>query len=76
MMSSKKGFAIASKIPGNRVLSETDGPFGTFKGQRLMPWDSVKVYPLLASVWNVDNQEADSIILNNFKSLMLANKVH
>lgn len=76
MMSSKKGFAIASKIPRNRVLSETDGPFGTFKGQKLMPWDSVKVYPLLASVWNVDNQEADSIILNNFKSLMLANKVH
>lgn len=72
MIKSKKGAHIASLIPKNRFLTETDGPFGAVKGEKLMPWDAPTVLPTLAKIWNLDLEDVENLLQTNFKNLMVA----
>lgn len=70
MLNSKKGFSTVSKIPINRVLTETDGPFGKIKGKALMSWGSAKTLCKLARIWNVGEKEVEHIVFENLKQLL------
>ena len=69
MILSKKGRMIISSIPKQRLLTETDAPFNTYKNNILMPWDVELIFPELSHIWNISIEESVEIVSSNFKKL-------
>jgi TatD DNase family protein len=70
MLRSAKGRALATQMPRDRVLTETDGPF-TRSGKRpLTPADSRVAAAELAILWSVTEAEAVALIKQNLKALL------
>lgn len=69
MLSTKKGQSLVLKIPKSRILTETDGPFGTFQKTPLMPWESEIAEKQLASLWRENLVDVKAQMLTNFKTL-------
>lgn len=70
MCKSKKGQNIISKIPLNRILIETDGPFI----KDVLPYDNIYVYQYLSDIFNITISNMQEKILKNFKTLLSKNK--
>lgn len=72
MLAGAKGRALVSRMPADRILLETDGPFAQTSGAPLNPWDSQLAYPSLAAVWDIEADEAKLRIDENEKSMLIA----
>lgn len=70
MLKSKKGRDLASRIPSELVLPESDGPFATLNGKPIMPWEAMDVCIVLSDIWNVSHQEARVKVMENFDELL------
>jgi TatD DNase family protein len=70
MLASSRGRSCASLMSKERMLSETDGPFGLIAGEPLMPWDAERAFPLLADIWREGATDAERRVLANFRSLL------
>ena len=70
MLASKKGQELTSMIPRNKIVTETDGPFGAIRGKVLMPWDVEIAVAQLAKIWSVDIVEAKGVVASNFRQLV------
>lgn len=70
MLLSKKGKKIASEIPMDRVITETDGPFVLINDRNIQPWDAIKAVGLLAEVWGIESYDVDKILHTNLKNLL------
>ncbi len=70
MLKSKKGKDLASRIPSELVLPESDGPFATLNGKPIMPWEAMDVCSALSDIWNVSRNEAEQMVLNNCKKII------
>jgi TatD DNase family protein len=70
MIKSKKGNDIISRIPLNRILIESDGPYIDNKGKPIYPYDLIEVYNYLAKKSNLSVYETISLIKNNFFGLL------
>lgn len=75
MLQTKKGRDIASIIPQNKVLTETDGPFGINSGERLMPWDATRAEAILATMWETTKEDCRLQLLKNLTLLVGADTV-
>lgn len=53
MLAGEKGRSLAARMPIDRVLPETDGPFTLDGSAPLKPWDAWKVCSALAEVWSM-----------------------
>lgn len=69
MLKSEKGISIIKKIPIDRILIETDGPFTDFKKKVISPDKLPEVYAAFAQLLNIRN--FDEVVFNNLKSLLL-----
>lgn len=69
MVNSKKGLEIVERIPINKLLTETDGPFTKLKGKILMPWDTEVVINHLTRLWKKDSTAVQKQILTNLNCL-------
>jgi TatD DNase family protein len=70
MLASKRGAALASCMPIDRILTETDGPFGMIEKKPLMPWDVKKSIIQLASIFSIPPDEVERLIHRNLRSLL------
>ncbi|AVA23690.1 Qat anti-phage system TatD family nuclease QatD [Rhizobium sp. NXC24] len=70
MLRSRKGRELAFAMPRHRILTETDGPFGTNEHCSLMPWDVELALPIMADAWKCSIEEADQQIRSNFRELV------
>lgn len=70
MIKGQNGREIISIIPRDKILTETDGPFGTYNKKSLMPWDVNKLYPFLSGLWNISILEVEKIIEMNFRKII------
>ena len=70
MLAGAKGRELLSKMPFDRVLPETDGPFATAEGVPLMPWDALDIVPVFARLLGVSNQDVSSQLKLNLKQLL------
>ena len=75
MLASKSGRASVTCMPRERIVPETDGPFGTLHGEALEPADSGRVHCQLAELWGVSPQEVASTLLLNFRQLTAFGRV-
>ena len=51
MLSGGKGRELAAKMPRDRVLTETDGPFAQVDGRAAWPWESDRAVEALSQIW-------------------------
>jgi len=73
MLAGAKGRALVARLPSDRVVAETDGPFGRSGNRPLSPWDVVSVVPALSAVWKSSSDDArDRLDANERKLLQSA----
>lgn len=69
MVRSASGRALLSAIPAERVITETDGPFGKNGTASLGPGQVGAALQTIAEIWRVHPSEAEARIANNFRAL-------
>jgi TatD DNase family protein len=69
MLSGEKGRALAARLPRERVLTETDGPFGMVNGKALFPWDTQQAVTGIASIWGLQEQDVEFSLRENLRRL-------
>lgn len=69
MLRGERGRKLAALMPRERVLTETDGPFGRSDEGPLMPWEAADAVGTLALLWEVSEVEATSVIASNLRRL-------
>ena len=70
MLRSRAGRRRVSMMPSNRVLTETDGPFGKYRKKPLMPWESYFVINDLTEIWGKSRQSVEAVILANLQQML------
>lgn len=74
MLRSPKNLALVSKLPIDRILTETDGPFVTLDNRPIRPADVNKTVTELASIFNVTFEVMTNKILSNLTSVVAGNQ--
>ncbi|MGA3294681.1 MAG: Qat anti-phage system TatD family nuclease QatD [Candidatus Acidiferrales bacterium] len=67
---SKKGKSIIARIPPDRTLTESDGPFIKVGARTIVPADIQLVEDALAEVWGTDPSAVRTGVADNFRRLM------
>lgn len=70
MLGSDKGRELTSRMPRERLLTESDGPFAQVDGRPAMPWDVQRAIDGLGSLWTVPPLAAADIVVTNFRTLL------
>lgn len=70
MLRSERGRAAAALMDREKVLPESDGPFGTLDDRPAYPWDAWLVVPLLADLWGVSHREVGEQLFSNFRKFV------
>jgi TatD DNase family protein len=73
MLANEKGRALAARMPPERLLTESDGPFARLNGEALKPWDVQGAIQELAAIWSLRRDEVEQNIDRNLKSLLEQN---
>ncbi len=71
MIQSSNGCEIIKKIPQDRLLTETDGPFVRIEGKIITSQDISLVLRYLSSLWNYSYEDVEMQIKNNFNKVLL-----
>ncbi len=69
MLAGDKGRALAAKMPRDRILTESDGPFAQLEGRAALPWDSERAVAILASLWAEPETAAREQLIANLRRL-------
>lgn len=69
MLRSEKGRALASRMPLDRVLTESDGPFAQVQGRPMWPWEVVDARAPLSQIWRVSEAEVEERLAANLARL-------
>lgn len=72
MLASAAGRTAVAAIPPDRILPETDGPFGARDGKPLQPGDDGRIYADLAEIWKEDAVDVERRLTANFRKLVEA----
>ena len=65
MAASTRSRALLTRLPPDRVLLETDGPFARHGGRAARPADLVPLVRRLADLWTVSVEEARATVVDN-----------
>lgn len=74
MLASERSREFILRMPRDRILTETDGPFAQIDGQSARPWDAQKATVELAKLWTISESEADDLLLENLRFLGAASE--
>lgn len=69
MLASAKGRALTERMPRDRVLTESDGPFAKIDGVSLKPWEAASAVSL-AKIWQTEPHAARKRVLENLRALV------
>jgi TatD DNase family protein len=70
MTRSENGRKIIGRIPPERLLTETDGPYVRVGSEAAKPWDVRHVEDFLAGLWSIPHVDIRTRIWNNFQDLL------
>lgn len=70
MLASANGRNLASLMPRERVVPESDGPFGKIAGSPLMPWDADNITSVLSMLWNLPSDDVAEMLRANGRRLV------
>lgn len=69
MLSGEKGREIAARLPRDRVLTETDGPFASVNGKSALPWDVEQATKVLCELWGCDEEYVSNQLGKNLRRI-------
>lgn len=69
MLNTEKGRSLIARMPPDRVLTESDGPFAQVGERPVMPWDTLEATKGLAAIWQTGEREAQAKLAGNLKFL-------
>lgn len=69
MMNGERGKRLTARMPRERVLTESDGPFAQIEGRTVWPWDVEIAVSALADLWDATKQEVQKLLNNNLRRL-------
>jgi len=72
MLAGVKGRALAARMPRDRILTETDGPFAQLEGRAALPWDAEQAIVVLAELWDEPVPQVRAQIATNLRHLAKA----
>ncbi len=72
MLASARSREFVLRMPRDRVLTETDGPFAQLAGQIAMPWDCQKAAIGISELWAVPEAKVDQLLSENLRALASA----
>jgi TatD DNase family protein len=70
MLASENGRALTARMPRDKVLTESDGPFAQLNGIPVNPWETEHAIDALASIWSITREEVGDNILSNLRRLV------
>lgn len=70
MLTGAKGRALVARMPRDRVLTETDGPFVERNGRQVLPWEVSQATIALATVWAIPLENVNEQLAGNFSRLL------
>ncbi len=69
MLNGDRGRRLTSRMPRERVLTESDGPFAQIDGRAVLPWEIESAVTALADLWGSDIQKTQSALNGNLRHL-------
>ena len=72
MLKSKRGKEILLRIPLNRILMESDGPFTKYENQIFSPQNLENIYNEFNRFYEINNFK--DLVFENFKRLLFSRK--
>lgn len=69
MLASPRGRFVVQALPPNRVLLETDAPYGGVRRRRIRPGELDRVLADLATIWERTVEESQALVAANQKVL-------
>jgi TatD DNase family protein len=70
MLTNEKGRALAARMPHERVLTESDGPFAQLNGEAIMPWHVERALGEMGVIWSLQLDDVQQVIQRNLKCLL------
>ena len=70
MLRSRKGRELTTRMPQERVLTESDGPFAQLDGASIYPWDVAEAVKVLTRIWDMNQQAVETKLQANLKQLV------
>jgi TatD DNase family protein len=70
MLRSGTGRRLIARMPRERVLTETDGPFAQRRKQPLNPFDVGQAVSQLATLWGLTEEDVQQLLSRNLKELL------
>ena len=72
MLATAKGVELVRRVPRDRVMTETDGPFAAVDGGPAYPWHADRAVNLLAEAWELSTADTEAQLDVNFLRLVAA----
>jgi TatD DNase family protein len=69
MLAGQRGRSLVTRMPRERVLTESDGPFAQVDGKSIMPWSVEGAVRDLGRLWNLSEESAEQVVRYNFRKL-------
>jgi TatD DNase family protein len=69
MLRGEKGRLLATRMPRDRILTESDGPFAQVDGRAVWPWEASHATSGLASLWDQDERQVEQQLLANLAQI-------
>ena len=69
MLAGERGRSLTSRMPLDRIMTETDGPFARVNDLPLQPWDAGIALESLGRLWGVTQEEASAVLNDNIGRL-------
>lgn len=72
MFASARGRDAVASMPSDRLLPESDGPFGQIADRPIFPWEAWRVVPLLAELWCKPRRQVEAQMRDSLTRLAVA----
>jgi TatD DNase family protein len=70
MLKGERGRSLVSRMPSERVLTESDGPFAKIDGTAVLPWQVDLAIDGLSKVWSLPRESVEQMLLVNLGRLL------
>lgn len=71
MLKGERARALVARMPPDRVLTESDGPFARIDGAAVLPWQVDLAIDQLSQVWSLPRETVDQMLLANLRKLLV-----
>lgn len=69
MLNSERGKSLTARIPRERILTESDGPFAQIDGRAVLPWEIGRAVSALTDIWGNNRNETEEILKDNLRCI-------